>query len=193
MSTTVRIGFVGVGGIATHHLTQLKEVEGAEIVALCDVSEERARAGAEQFGGVTYTDYRPMIERERLDALYVCVPPFAHEDAEILAARRGVHLFVEKPVALDLAKGLEVLAAIRAAGVLSSAGYTLRNFPATETARRYLAGREIAMITANRWGGMPGVPWWRVMEQSGGQLVEMTTHQVDLMRLFAGEVVEVHA
>src|SRR5439155_16568344 len=119
---------------------------------------------------------------ESPDALYVCVPPFAHEDAELIAARKGIHLFVEKPVALDVDWGASVAAVIRETGILSSVGYSLRYLPATETARRYLAGKEIAMVASHRWGGLPETPWWRVMEQSGGQLVEMTTHQVDLMR-----------
>src|SRR6476646_344535 len=60
-------------------------------------------------------------------------------------------------------------------------------------ARRYLDGKTIAMVTSHRWGGLPQTPWWRVMGQSGGQLVEQTPHQVDLMRYLAGEIVEVHA
>ena len=193
MPDVVRIGFVGTGGIAGHHLKQLQDIPGARIVALCDVVTERVQARVQEFGGRAFTDYHNMLEKEPLDALYVCVPPFAHEDVELLAAERGIHLFVEKPVALTMEKGLQVLDAIRKAGVLSSVGYSLRYFAATEVARRYLAERKVAMVTANRWGGLPATPWWRVMDQSGGQLVEMTTHQVDLMRYLAGEIVEVHA
>jgi predicted dehydrogenase len=193
MSSPVRVGFVGTGGIAGHHLKQLQEVEGVEIAALCDVVAERAQGRAQEFGGRPYADYRQMLERESLDALYLCVPPFAHDNVEVTAASAGIHLFVEKPVALDLQKGFEIRDAIRRAGVLSSVGYSLRYLPATEAARRYLRGRDVAMVTANRWGGLPATPWWRVMEQSGGQLVEMTTHQVDLMRFLVGEIVEVHA
>jgi predicted dehydrogenase len=193
MPAPVRVGFVGTGGIASHHLRQLQEVDGVEIVALCDVLADRAQARTQEFGGAAYTDHRLMLARESLTALYVCIPPFAHGDLEVLAARKGIHLFVEKPVSLDLAEGLRARDAIRAAGILSSVGYSLRYLQATDTARAYLAGRPVAMVTANRWGGLPGAPWWRVMSQSGGQLVEMTTHQVDLMRHLVGEILEVHA
>lgn len=193
MAAEVRIGFVGTGGIAGHHLKQLQEVEGARIVALCDVVAERAEARAAEFGGRAYRDHHAMLEQQPLDALYVCVPPFAHEDVELLAAGRGIHLLVEKPVCLSVDEGRRVLSAIRTAGVMHATGYSLRYLPATLTARRYLEGRQIAMVTANRWGGLPTSAWWRNMTQSGGQLVEMTTHQVDLMRYLAGEIVEVHA
>jgi predicted dehydrogenase len=134
-----------------------------------------------------------MIEAEGLDALYVCIPPGAHTDAEILAARKGIHLFVEKPVTLDPDLGLRILQEIRKAGVFSSVGYSLRYIPAARAMRDFLKDKTIAMVTSNRWGGVPETPWWRVMAQSGGQLVEQTTHQVDLMRYLAGDVVEVHA
>jgi predicted dehydrogenase len=193
MGSPVRVGFVGVGGIAGHHLKQLQSIEDARVVALCDVVEERVRQRVEEFGGTAYTDYRQMIEREEMDALYVCIPPFTHQDAEILAAQKGIHLFVEKPVALTMEKALEVQEAVQRAGVITSVGYTLRYFAVTDVARRYLQDKTIAMVTSHRWGGLPDTPWWRVMGQSGGQLVEQTTHQVDLMRYLAGEIVEVHA
>lgn len=195
MSGKVEIGFVGTGGMARSHLGKLKEMEEVEIVALCDVAEERVQEAASEFGGRTYTDYRRMIDEVEMDGLYVCVPPFAHDEVEILAARKGIHLFVEKPVVMDLEKGLEILAAIEKAGVISSVGYQLRHTPMVQGAKRFLENREIAMISANRWGGVPGDEnhWWRVYEKSGGQLVEMATHQVDMMRQLAGDVARVYA
>lgn len=193
MADRVRIGFLGTGGIAGHHLRQLAEIETAEIVALCDIDEERVRSRTEEFGGTAYADFDAMLDGEELDAIYFCIPPFAHTDQEIKAAQRGLHVFVEKPVSLTVEKGLEVLAAIRDAGVLSAVGYSVRYLPASRVAKEYLADKTVAMCTVNRWGGLPRTPWWRVMDQSGGQLVEQTTHQVDLMRYFLGEIVEVHA
>lgn len=193
MDSKVRIGFVGAGGIARHHLSQLKNLPDAEIVGITDVVEDRAREAAQQFGGEAYADALALMDHAKPDALYVCVPPFAHTDAEIRGAERGIHLFVEKPVALTLEKAQEIAAAIRQSGVMSSVGYVLRYFKGTTQAKLLLEGREIAMIASNRWSGVPDAPWWRVMDQSGGQLVEMTTHQVDLMRVLAGEIVEVSA
>jgi predicted dehydrogenase len=195
MGEQAKIGFVGTGGIARHHLNQLSAEPDVEIVALCDVVEERAREVAGEFGGEAYGDYRRMLDEVELDALYVCVPPFAHESAEVLAAERGIHLFVEKPVVMHLEQGLEILEAVEKAGILSSVGYSVRYTPGLQAARRFVQDREIAMISANRWGGIPGGEdhWWRVYEKSGGQLLEMATHQVDSMRWLAGDIVEVYA
>src|SRR5437764_713728 len=201
MAETVTLGFVGTGGIARHHLEQLAGLEGVRIGAVCDVVEERARATAEKYGGTVYGDYARMLEREKLDGLYVCVPPAMHRPSpdgappvEILAAERGVHLFVEKPVCLELEEGIRIRDAIERAGVLSSVGYGSRYSAAAEATRRFCQGRTIGMVACDRWGGVPGDAshWWRRMDISGGQLHEMATHQLDLIRWFAGEIRAVH-
>src|SRR5271169_4514417 len=98
----IRIGFVGTGNITRRHFTALSQLrEQAEVVAMCDVIEERAIAAAEPFGARVYLSFHQMIARERLDALYVCLPPDAHVDQELAAIERDIHLFVEKPLPLD--------------------------------------------------------------------------------------------
>jgi myo-inositol 2-dehydrogenase/D-chiro-inositol 1-dehydrogenase len=190
---TVRVGFVGTGGIAQTHLEALSRIEGAQLVAFCDVDAARAESAAARFGGRAYTDYAQMLREEPLDALYVCVPPHAHGDVEQLAAERGIHLFVEKPVARTLECARAVDAAIQKAGILSAVGYHFRYYGATERARERLQGLPIGMAIGYWHGGMPGVPWWRQHALSGGQLVEQTTHIVDLARYLVGEIVEVFA
>ncbi len=191
--SAIRVGFVGTGGIAQAHFDALSKVEGVQLVAFCDVDAERAEAAAARFGGRAYTDYERMLREESLDALYVCVPPHAHEGAEERAAEKGIHLFVEKPVARTLERAHQIESAIQKAGVLSSAGYHFRYYGATERARERLQGLPIGLAIGYWHGGMPSVAWWRQHALSGGQLVEQTTHIVDLARYLVGEIVEVHA
>ncbi|MCA1595706.1 MAG: Gfo/Idh/MocA family oxidoreductase [Chloroflexi bacterium] len=197
----VRVAFVGAGGIAAYHLANLIRIPEAEVVGICDLLPDSAVRAAERLESqkqpvpAIFDDYRRMLGELAMDALYVCVPPFAHEDAEVLAVRRGVHLFVEKPVALNLDKALEVQCAVKASGVISATGYLLRYWASTQAAREFLRGRQISMVASDRWSSVPGGPdfWWRDMSKSGGQLHEMTTHQVDLMRYLAGEITRVDA
>ncbi len=189
----VKVAFVGAGGNATGHISRVSQNPDAEVVAICDIDESRAQAAVEKFGGQAYTDQTRMIDEVEMDALYVSVPPFAHTTAEVQAAQKGAHLFVEKPVVLDVEKGLEIWEAIEKAGVISCVGYQVRYYPTVDLAQQYLAGKTIAMVSCARWGGLPPTPWWRVMAKSGGQIVEQTTHQVDLIRCLCGEIVEVHA
>ncbi len=189
----VRVGFVGVGGIARAHLAALSRMDDVELVAFCDVQGDRAQAAAAEFRGAAYADHSQMLEREKLDALYVCVPPGFHTDAEIIAARSGVHLFIEKPVAVTMEKAREIEAEIKKSRVICSVGYHWRYQDSARLAREKLAGRTVAMVMGYWMGGLPGVPWWRVMAQSGGQMVEQTTHVFDLARYLVGDVKRVFA
>ncbi|UCH33064.1 MAG: Gfo/Idh/MocA family oxidoreductase [Armatimonadota bacterium] len=182
----VRVGFVGVGGIARAHIKTLAAMDDVTLAAFCDVQKDRADGAAGEHKGSAYTDYRDMLEREDLQALYVCVPPGFHEDAEIIAAGKGIHLFIEKPVAATLETAREIEAAINRAGVISSVGYHWRYQDSTAAAREKLAGRTVGMVLGYWMGGLPGVPWWRVMAQSAGQMVEQTTHIFDLARYLVG-------
>lgn len=194
MKDTVRVAFIGAGGNASGHMQRVSEIAEARIAAICDVVGARAEDAASKFGARAYTDYRRMLDEEAdLDAVYVSVPPFAHYDAEIRAAERGLHLFVEKPVAITLEKGIEVWEAIARNSVLSCVGYQVRYTPYIENVREFLVDKNMLMVTAQRWGSMAPTFWWRQMELSGGQLVEQTTHQIDLIRYWAGEVRNVYA
>ena len=189
----VNIGFVGTGGIANHHMRTIAQINKARMVAFCDIVAEKARDAASTYNGRAYTDCIEMYESEQLDAVYICLPPFAHEHQEIEAAKRGLPIFVEKPVAVKAAKAAEILAAIQESGVLSSVGYHWRYMDTTEKARARLGAQPIGFALGSWTGGMPGVSWWRVREESGGQMVEQTTHIFDLARYFLGQVRTVHA
>lgn len=200
---TVRIGVIGTGGIAVEHLTNLLRLPDAEVVALCDLTTDRidlAReavahkladatpAEAHPLEAAPYTDYRAMLRDERLDGVYLCVPPFAHGEPEAAVIAAGVPLLVEKPVGLDLHTAAKTLARIRERGLLTAVGYQLRYTPAADRARAILAQKTIGMAVVLRFGRTPNTPWYHRQDRSGGQLTEMATHQIDLLRYLVGEV-----
>ena len=189
----VRIGFIGTGGIAGMHLGLLPGMERAELVAFSDLLIERAQAAADRCGGRAYADYREMLEREQLDAVYVCLPPFAHGDPEYAVLERNLHLFVEKPQALNVVLARDIAARVEESGVISCVGYNWRYLDVTEKARELLSGVRPALAFGYWIGGTPGSPWWRVKSKSGGQIVEQTTHVYDCARYLMGDVVSVYA
>ncbi|WP_409342987.1 Gfo/Idh/MocA family protein [Paenibacillus sp. MBLB4367] len=189
----VRVGFIGVGGIAEYHLNTLKKVEQAVITAVHDINAERAQQIATTYGATAYETAEQLLDSGQIDALYICTPPFARNGIEQEAAKRGIHLLSEKPVTLNLEEAKANARVIREAGIINSSGYCLRYLDNVQHAKKYLAGKEIDMVLGYRIGGMPPVAWWRKMELSGGQLVEQSTHQVDLIRYLAGDFAEVHA
>src|SRR3954447_859657 len=95
-----RIGFVGTGGVAHRHATVLSGFEDVRLVAATDVDPDRAARFAQEHGMVAAADGEQLLALE-LDAVYVCVPPFAHGAPELALLDAGVALFVEKPLAAD--------------------------------------------------------------------------------------------
>ena len=190
----VKVGFVGTGGMANAHISQVDTIEEATIVAFCDIEEERAKVAADRYGGQYYTDARRLIDETEVDAIYFCLPPFAHTDIERLAADSGRHIFVEKPVSMTIDHGLSVLEAVNKNSVISGVGYQGRYQNSEIALRDYLKDKTIGMVVSHRWGGIAGGSdhWWRVMEKSGGMLHEQATHQVDMIRYLAGEITEVY-
>jgi predicted dehydrogenase len=190
----IRVGFVGVGNISRRHFTALAKLrEEAEVVAVCDVIEERARTAAAAAGAKPYLSFHEMLGRERLDALYVCLPPDAHVDQELAAIERGVHLFVEKPLPLDLKKASDIADRARAAGVVTAVGYHWRHFSQTQALKARLQDERVGMALGHFLNLLPGSPWWRVRSRSGGQVVEQAIHIFDTSRYLLGEVAEVWA
>ncbi|MDQ0973611.1 putative dehydrogenase [Neobacillus niacini] len=189
----VRVGFVGGGGIANVHLQHISKNEMAEVTAICDIHEETALQKAKEYGGTAYTNVDEMFEKEQLDALFVSVPPFAHGEIEEKAARKGIHLMVEKPLGLDyqtVAKKAEI---IKQSGIICGSGYCLRYLDTVAKAKEYLQDKKTAMVRGHYLSSFVPTPWYREWEKSGGQLVEQSTHIVDLARYLGGEINQVYA
>jgi predicted dehydrogenase len=128
------VGVVGCGVIAqVMHLPHLLELDELfELTALCDISEPTAHACALRYGQPrTYTNWEQMLEDEELDAVLVLISG-SHAPAAIAAAQAGMHVFVEKPMCLNLDEGAQMLAAASAAGVQLMVGTMKRYDPAYE-------------------------------------------------------------
>ncbi|MCC3375467.1 Gfo/Idh/MocA family protein [Cohnella sp. REN36] len=191
---TVKLGFIGTGGIANHHLQNLTKMEGVRLSAFYDVDAQRAQQAASAHEGAkAFSNLDDMLDGSELDGLYICVPPMAHGEAERKAIERGIPFLVEKPLGIDGTLPSDIAAEVRAKGLLTSVGYHWRYNESAATAKELLAGSKPGMALGYWMGGMPMVPWWRVQAGSGGQFVEQTTHIVDLLRYLCGEVREVYA
>ena len=192
----VKIGFIGCGGNANGHMNQLAGIEGANVVAVCDLQVERAQSAAEKHNADPYTAHQALLERDDLDAVYLSLPVFAHGQPEFDVIERGLPFLVEKPVAINMDIAREVEATVSNAGLLTCVGYQLRYLGSTKITQQILQGRTINMVVGKYWcstgHGDPNA-WLRQMGKSGGQLVEQATHTIDMMRYMGGEVETVYA
>ena len=189
----VRVGAIGVGQMAGGHLNNLAGFQDVQLVAMCDILEAQAKQRAEEFGATPYTDYKEMYDKEELDAVYICTPPFVHGEQELIACDRKIPFFVEKPIAVHLEQAIEIHEAVESSGNITSVGYHWRYQGNVERAQVVLKDEKIVGALGYWMGGMPGIGWWRVRARSGGQHIEQTTHIFDLCRYLVGsQAVAVH-
>ena len=186
-----RIGFIGAGGIAHRHLGVLEGFADVEIAAFADPAVERAQAAAERFGAAAFADVEAMLDAQPLDALYICVPPFAHGAPERAALARRLPFFVEKPLSLDLGTAEAIARAVDASGLVTGVGYHWRYLDTVDEVAGLLAGNPAQFLSGYWLDSTPPPAWWWKQDQSGGQFNEQTTHIVDLARTLVGEVVQV--
>jgi predicted dehydrogenase len=189
----LRVACVGSGFIAGRHLSALAAFPDVSVVAVADPALDRAQAAAQRFGARAYDDGLALLAQEELDAVWLCVPPFAHGPLEQAAVDRGLPFFVEKPLAADLATAASIAEQVRAAGLLTAVGYHWRSLDVVAQAAGALAGRDVQLATGHWLDATPAAPWWSRRGTSGGQLVEQSTHLFDLVRLLVGEVAGVSA
>jgi len=194
VTLTLKIGIAGTGWFGMMHAEKLARLEGVEIAAFTATSQQKAEAAAAKYKGARgFDSLTDMLDAVKLDAVYICVPPFAHGSMELALAERGIPFLVEKPIGVDLETPSAIVKAVSDKGLITSVGYHFRYMDGTRRAKELLGDRQLAMALGYWMGGMPGVSWWRSMAGSGGQFVEQTTHIVDLLRYVAGEVKEVYA
>jgi len=202
MVEKVRLGFVGCGGIAEAHMKALVKNLDTEIVGFCDVRMKRAQEVSKQYGSGNaraLDDAKSMFRKVELDAVFFCLPPFAH-GAELVAVRRGIPFFIEKPINLYLDQAKRIAQAVEKKKLLTSVGYMNRYRKGVNQVRNILKEDPPILILGGWIGSTPRpgpeggiLTWWIRKDQSGGQFHEQVTHSVDLARFLCGEISEVYS
>ena len=186
MKKLAMIGCSSVGEYHLAHFLQLKHK--VELAGFCDTILARAENFASRAGqGKAYTDFRKMYDEVQPDMVFICVPPFCHGEIEYETIDRRIPFFVEKPPALDLALARDIRDRIQAANLITGAGFQCRYSNLVPPTQEFLRAHDVIYVSCARMGGLPNLRWWRNRSCSGGQLVEQTIHQLDMLRYICGE------
>jgi len=188
VSKRLRIGIIGVGGIArTAHIPAYLAHKGeAEIVACADVSLERAQAAASEFGiPHAFGDFQEMLNSVELDAVSVCTPNKFHAPATIAALEAGCHVLCEKPPALSAAEAEAMVNKAKSAGKVLTFGLHYRFVPEVQACKRMVDAGELGRIYFARVDAIRrrGIPGWGVFTnkelQGGGPVIDIGVHMLD--------------
>jgi len=199
---TINLGVIGVGGIGRVHAYNVAfKVKNAQLMAIADVNRDAALNFVKEYklnNVVIYDDYRKLLENGNIDGVVIATPTFTKKDILIAAADAGKHIFVEKPLALNLNDADEMVRHVEKQRVKVLVGYQRRYDRAYALAREAVSQGKIgAVLIIKSWTrDPPPMPqgWAADPKLSGGRLVDSLTHDFDAIRYLTGlEVSTVYA
>ena len=195
----LRLGLLGCGHMGrVVHLNNLRRFPEVEVVAVAEPDVQRREAASRQVPrAALFSDYRELLNRSEIDAVVICLPNALHAEAAIATLRSGKHLYLEKPLAINLEDGRKLLDVWRRSERVGMIGFSYRFNPLHQDVRRRLQAGELGELVGVRsiFTTPPHrVPEWKQKRQSGGGvLLDFASHHFDLLRFwFNEEVYEVY-
>ena len=189
----IKIGIIGTGNISAFHMCGYKALpELCEVVAVCDIDEQKVKKYAANHGVERYyTDYNEMMSKEKLDAVSVCTWNAAHKGAAIAALKGGANVICEKPMAMNEEEAKEMQKVAEETGKLLMIAFVRRFGNDADVLKNFIEQGTMgdiyyAKATYLRRNVCPG-GWFGDKEYSGGgPLIDLGVHVIDLVRYLAG-------
>ena len=197
MAEKIRIGLIGMGGMMHGHVEVLGKYPEVEIVAIVDPAPSNLanhkRAHANLAKATEYSDYRPMLEKEKLTGVVIASPHTAHYEQIMAALDRGLHVCIEKPMCCRIDHAAEVVRKVRQTGKVLTIAYQRHMNGTYRYIRREIAAGKIGKVQAiqcfqtQEWKKLVVGTWRQVPELSGGgQLNDSGSHLVDIVLWMTG-------
>ncbi len=201
MSETVKIGVIGLGVMGKDHLKHIAALENTELAAVCDVFRESADHFAAEMNVPAYYDYHDLLNHQPLDAVLIATPHYDHTPISIAALGKGIHVLVEKPIAVQVKDARQMIMAYQEA----KQQYPNLVFGAVFMQRTYGHWSKIkSLLDEGTLGKLTRITWivtdwfrtqayydagtWRATWQGegGGVLLNQAMHHLDLYQWFFG-------
>jgi len=189
---------IGCGTISVVHLEAVRNLQGADLVAVCDADPDRVGAAARQYEVAGFTDHRQLLDEVRPDVVHVCTPHDQHVPVALDCLEAGVNVLLEKPVAATVEEAERLIeAADRHPEVKVGICLQNRYNVATRAAREMLGSGELGAVRGGSatllWHRGPEYyqarPWrGRKRESGGGVLINQAIHTLDLLEWLLGDV-----
>jgi predicted dehydrogenase len=194
----VGTGMIGVGGRGSFLLQGVLRQPNAKVAALCDIKPDRldkAATAAARDNPATIADWRRLLDRKDIDAVFIATPPYLHSEMAIAAIQAGKHVYCEKPIGVTPEQVRRLLDAVKGSNKVFVAGQQLRSQKQySETVRKIHEGAigDVLMVKAQRHAaadlphdGTSG-DWYFDVTKSGGYLIEQSVHNLDLCNWVIG-------
>lgn len=196
-------GIIGCGNIGPAHAQAINKVPEAELIAVADIVEEKAKSLAERFGAKCwYTDYQSMLKRDDIDVVCICTPSGMHSEMAVAVADAGKHILCEKPLDITIPAMDRMIEAARRRGVKLAAVFQRRTYASSMRIREAIQNGELGRMVL----GDAYLKYYRSQEyydsagwrgtwamDGGGALMNQGVHGIDLVQWIMGDIESVFA
>ncbi len=198
----VRIGVIGVGGMGSAHCKGIQNLKETELVLVCDIEEDVAKAKGKEFNVPYFTDYKKAIKSGLCDAVVVATPHWVHPEIGIFAFNNGLHVLSEKPIAVTVADADRMIAAAKKNRKVFAVMYQRRTTNLVKKLKELIKNGAIGEITRT----LCIDPWYRAQSyydsgtwratwrgEGGGVIINQSPHTIDLFTQVSGLPAKVDA
>ena len=196
----IRMGFVGLGGIAEYvHIPGTIKSPDAEVVAVCDIKEDVLKAKGDKFGvpeAMRFTSYKDMIRHADIDAVSICTPNDVHFEVAVEAMNNGKPFAIEKPITTRYKEAKQLKEMALEKKIPNMVCFSYRFKPAARYARWLVQNGSLGKIYhiygqyLQEWAMSEEVPLvWRFKKDASGSgaLGDLGSHMIDLTRFIVGD------
>lgn len=188
---TIKTAVIGVGSMGRNHVRVDWENSEVSLVGVADKNQVTVNAIAERYNTRPYTDFRRLLDEQKPDIVTVAVPTSCHLEVAMEVIQRGIHLLIEKPIAMSVEEARLIIEAAKKANVHLMVGHIERFNPAVISLKQHLAANELGhvfQVDARRQGPLP------VRINDVGVVVDLAVHDLDIMRYVTqAEIIRVYA
>jgi predicted dehydrogenase len=193
--TRLKLGVIGCGELARLvHFPALRSLPDVTVTAIAEPDPRRRRDALLRVPSASVSErYQELLELPEVEAVLICAPSGLHAEIATAAMQMGKHVYLEKPLAVTLEEGRQVVASWRHAGVIGMIGFNYRFHPLWQALRQRLRERRLGELVGMRsvlcstWSATPG--WRQTRRSGGGALLELASHHIDLVHfLFAQDI-----
>jgi predicted dehydrogenase len=203
----VGLGLIGLGYVGTIHLKHTQKLADAHLVAVADLSKKALKAARAAGVKKVFADYKELLKDPAVDAVIIALPTHLHLQCAKETAEARKHIFLEKPMARNVAEATAILSLARKNSVKLMMGYPLRFNPSfmalkdkldqrilgdVETAHATYLGSGPFMHRSEGYTPIPVPEWWFNKELTGGgALIDLGSHVINLLRWYFGEISDI--
>ena len=199
----VRIGIVGVGFMGVTHFKAIEKVKGAKVTAIATRDEKKlsgdwrtvqgnfgGSGGRQDLKGISaYADVEELLHDPKVDLVDICLPTTMHYDWTMKALEAGKHVFVEKPISLDLKQAERMMALAKKKRRRLMVAHVLRYFPEYALVKSLVDAKKHGKVLAAQFKRVISQPsWWnpKDLQRTGGPAIDLHIHDADFVQYLFG-------